>query len=86
MATISEVLRADAPHSETHRVQNGKYARNVESGPYFGQVASIPETDLLLANNHLGAPLLPGEKIKATFYIDQSDHSIVWWSATPAPR
>jgi hypothetical protein len=83
---VQEVVSGTAPHTEMVRVRSGKSTRMQEQGPYFGQVIAIPESDFVLAANSYQAPLIPGQKIKATFLIDVADNSILSWSGVAAPR
>jgi hypothetical protein len=75
---VSQIVMTDAPHMERH----GKVSR----GPYYSQIVSIPETDIFLQTNHYQVPLVDGQKINATFWVKESDQSIVCWQATRAPR
>lgn len=78
---VQELVVANPPHQEMRR--HGKINRL--EGPFFTQVLSIPETDLLLSANNLGSPFLHGQKIKATFIVDSHNH-IVSWVAVPGAR
>lgn len=79
--TIASVEHADAPHMETHG--STKYSRT--SGPYFGQMVTIPESTLLFSTNAEKAPLIAGQKINARIYYD-SNNQIVSWFAESASR
>jgi hypothetical protein len=80
--TVVRSIESDTPpHYETR--QSGQ--STVTTGPYFGQVVSIAETDIPLASNNFNAPLIPGQKINARFYIN-SDNQIVGWNAQPGAR
>lgn len=75
--TTVELVESSSPaHMEKHR--SGKHT--VTTGPYFGEVIKIRESDMLLAVNNYQAPLVPGQKIVARFYVD-SDNQIISWQA-----
>jgi hypothetical protein len=76
--TVSSSI-TEKPHNETF--DSGK--RKVEKGPFYRQSIQIPETDLSLHANNFGQPFLDGEKIKASFFLDNNNH-IVFWYAEPA--
>jgi hypothetical protein len=84
--TVGEVVDGTAPHTEMVRVQSGKTSHLREQGPYFGQIIAIPESDFILAANSYQSPLVLGQKINATFFVDKADNSILSWSAVAAPR
>jgi hypothetical protein len=75
--TVQNIVQADGSHYEKH----GKSTQ----GPFYSQVVSIEESDILLAANNFRAPLIPGEKINATFYVN-GDNQILAWGAAPAAR
>lgn len=81
-STTVEVVESLMPaHMETHR--SGK--SRVTDGPYFGEIIKIPETDMLLAVNNFKAPLVPGQKINAEFFVDPNNQ-ILCWHAAPGAR
>ncbi len=79
--TVANVCSAEGAHEESHR--SGKHT--VTEGPFFTELLSIPETNLLLAANSKGAPFIPGQKIVARFLLD-NDNRIVAWYGYPDAR
>lgn len=79
--TVMEIHNETPAHYEQHR--SGKVTTS--KGPYFGQIVSIAESTIPLASNSYKAPLIPGQKINARFYVDSQDQ-IISWQAEAAPR
>ncbi len=74
---IAEVVNAQPAHYESQ----GKST----IGPLFGQVVMIPELSIPLAVNNPSVPLIPGQRINASFWADSAGH-IVSWHAESALR
>ncbi len=79
---VDEIVSSGAPYNIERF--NGKSTSR--SGPHFPQTLRIAQTDLLLSASAEKAPFVPGQKIIATFVVEQGSDAILYWSATPAQR
>lgn len=76
---VLSVLENGAPY--VARIREGKSARKV--GPLFPQNLTIPECDCPLNGLVQGGFLTPGQKIRATFYLD-AERNITGWHCVPS--